>query len=169
MQNRSEPESPLDVDVSFTRADAADGNVEAQFRLAVSLAVSGTQNHMEAAEWYFKAADQSHHLAQFNLGLMFAAGHGVSRNDETAVMWIRRAAEGGDAGAQFNLGDRVGRCDASDDTAGSELRIQSYTWFKLAAAQGYAQALERSEAAALCMNHEEVMEGNRRVLAFTKS
>ncbi|HTD68170.1 MAG TPA: tetratricopeptide repeat protein [Candidatus Limnocylindria bacterium] len=157
-------------DVIFTRADAVAGNVEAQFGLAVSLAVSGPQNYVEAAEWYFKAADQSHRMAQFNLGQMFAQGQGVSRNEETAVMWIRRAANGGDAGAQFNLGNRDSHTDAHGPTTDtSESRIESYKWFKLAAAQGYGQALERCDAATMRMTQEEVSEGNRRAVGFVKS
>ena len=104
------------------------------------------------------------------LGQMFAQGQGVSRNEETAVMWIRRAANGGDAGAQFNLGNRDSHTDAHGPTTDtSESRIESYKWFKLAAAQGYGQALERCDAATMRMTQEEVSEGNRRAVGFVKS
>ena len=48
----------------------------------------------------------------------------------------------------------------------SESRIESYKWFKLAAAQGYGSALDRCDSATQRMTHEEVAEGNRRVTAF---
>jgi TPR repeat protein len=169
MQNRPDSENPAqpsDDGVAHSRADAVAGHVEAQFGLAFSLA-AGQQNYAEAADWYFKAADQDHRLAQFNLGQMFAQGQGVTRNDATAVMWFRRAANGGDAGAQFHLADRYGRSAMQGaKTSESESRIESYKWFKLAAAQGYGDALARSDSATLRMTHEEVTEGNRRVTLF---
>jgi len=98
---------------------------------------------------------------------MFALGQGMERNDSTAIMWIRRAANGGDAGAQFNLGDRYGRASVrgSEMDAG-ESRVESYKWFKLAAAQNYRDALARSDSATLRMSRAEVIEGNRRVSTF---
>ncbi len=169
MQNRPDSEDSAqhsDDGVARSRADAIAGHAEAQFGLAFSLA-AGEQNYAEAAEWYFKAADQDHHLAQFNLGQMFAHGQGVTRDDATAMMWFRRAANGGDAGAQFNLADRYGRSSMHEsETDVSELRIESYKWFKLAAAQGYGDALARSDSATQRMTHEEVAEGNRRVTKF---
>jgi len=169
MQNRPDSEDSTqyaDQGVVHTRADAVAGLAEAQFGLGLNLAL-GPQNYAEAADWYFKAADQDHRLAQFNLGQMFAQGQGVTRNDATAVMWFRRAANGGDAGAQFHLADHCGRAAVQgSETSESESRIESYKWFKLAAAQGYGDALARSDSATLRMTHEEVAEGNRRVTVF---
>jgi TPR repeat protein len=154
--------------VSCTQADAVAGNAEAQFGMAFSLAAgSARQDYTKAAEWYVKAADQNHRLAQFNLGQMFANGQGVPQNDSTAVMWIRRAANGGDAGAQYNLGDRYGRSSVrGSEMDVGESRVESYKWFKLAAAQGYRDALDRSDSATQRMSREEVTEGNRRVSTF---
>src|ERR1700687_3198039 len=42
--------------------------------------------------------------AQFNLGLMYITGPGVTRDDAEAVMWFRKAADQGDAVAEFLLG-----------------------------------------------------------------
>ncbi len=49
-------------------------------------------------------AEQGSAKAQFNLGLMYADGEGVSQNDAEAVNWYRKAAEQGLADAQYNLG-----------------------------------------------------------------
>jgi TPR repeat protein len=169
MQNRPDSENVAqssDDGVAHSRADAVAGHPEAQFGLGFSLAAA-QQNYAEAADWYFKAADQDHRLAQFNLGQMFAQGQGVARNDATAVMWFRRAANGGDAGAQFHLGHRCSRFSTQETPMeASESRIECYKWFKLAAAQGYGDALARSDSATLRMTHEEVTEGNRRVAVF---
>ena len=43
--------------------------------------------------------------AQFNLGVMYANGEGVLKDEAEAVRWYRLAAEQGHAAAQFNLGN----------------------------------------------------------------
>ena len=101
---------------------------------------------------------------------MLAQGQGVPRDDAAAVIWFRRAANGGDAGAQFHLGDRCGRASVHDAVADAgESRIESYKWFTLAAAQGYGDAINRSDAATRSMSREEVAEGNHRVTGFVAS
>ena len=64
--------------------------------LGVKFAREGAaQDYAQAAQWYLKAADQSHSLAQFNLGIMYAAGQGVPR-DEAKSMGVD--AKGGGPG-----------------------------------------------------------------------
>ena len=55
-------------------------------------------------KWYRKAAEQGLANAQYNLGIMYANGRGVAKDECTAVKWYRKAAEQGDADAQYNLG-----------------------------------------------------------------
>ena len=43
-------------------------------------------------------------MAQYNLGVMYATGCGVDKNDTKAVYWYRKAAEQGNAMAENNLG-----------------------------------------------------------------
>lgn len=43
-------------------------------------------------------------IAQYNLGVMYANGEGVSRDYKQATNWYTKAAEQGYARAQFNLG-----------------------------------------------------------------
>ena len=156
------------VTAPCTRTEAEAGDATAQFGLAFRFVA--LEDYTEAMSWYLKAADQNHHLAQFNLGQMFARGQGTERNDSTAVMWIRRAANGGDAGAQFDLGNRYGRSSfAGAEADAGESRIESYKWFKLAAVQGYRNADTRSDSAALHMTREEVTEGDRRIASFVTS
>ena len=167
MQNTPERSSTS----TSTRTDAAAGNAEAQFALAFFLAAGpAPQDYTQALEWYQKAADQNHRLAQFNLGQMFAHGQSVPRNDALAVMWIRRAANGGDAGAQFNLADRYERASMhGSEMDAAESRIEAYKWYLLSGAQHYRDALARSDSATMRMTREEVTEGNRRAKGFVIS
>lgn len=158
----------ISVGSSRTLTAAAQGDAEAQFALAFSFAAGpAPQDYAHAREWYQKAADQDHHLAQFNLGQMFAHGQGMPKSDSMALMWIRRAADGGDAGAQYNMGDRYARaCLHGSEMDACESRVESYKWFALAAAQNYRDAQLRADSATMKMTREEVTEGTRRIRAF---
>jgi len=152
-------------------AKAGLGDADAQFGLGLKYSM-GTgdgiaQDLEQAAEWYHKAAEQNHTLAQFNLSLMFASGEGVLQNDTTALMWTRKAAEGGDAGAQFRLGTRCHRASMDrHEMDCAESRIEAYKWFHLASAQGYKGSDAAGERVALGMTREEVADGNQRTAAF---
>ena len=59
------------------------------------------QDYAEAARWYRVAADQGDPQAQYNLGLSYAKGEGIS-DDVSAHMWFNIAASrfgGSDAAA----------------------------------------------------------------------
>ena len=60
----------------------------------------------EALQELIKEAEQGDTGAQFKLGLRYARGDGVTKDDEEAVKWYRLAAEQGDAVAQRKLGFR---------------------------------------------------------------
>ena len=61
------------------------------------------------------AEEQGDASAQAFLGLMYARGWIVTRDDAEAVRWYRLAAEQGDAGAQYGLGTMY--LVEADDTA----------------------------------------------------
>ena len=69
-----------------------------RFRLAAE------QGDADALRWYRLAAEQGDADAQFNLGVMYENGRGVTRDDGDALRWYRLAAEQGLAEAQYNLG-----------------------------------------------------------------
>ena len=81
--------------------------------------------------------------AQFNLGVRYANGRGVPRNDAEAVAWYRKAAEQGNADAQNNLGWMYAngprilclyRCGVARDDG------EAVAWYRKAAEQGSAIA-----------------------------
>src|SRR5580765_2092359 len=88
-----------------TTSLAEGGDANAQFSLGIKFAHEGaTQDYLQAAQWYLKAASQNHALAQYNLGVMHARGQGMARDEKQAMVWISKAAHLGDAGAQYHLG-----------------------------------------------------------------
>ena len=163
------PPTPL-LETPETQAES--GSAEAQFHLGLKYAngEGPAQDYEQAARWYLKAAEQDHVLAQFNLALMYAGGQGVSRNDSEAEIWFGKAAEHGDAGAQHNLGLRRYRASLSGPPENMpEARIKAYTWFTLAAAQGYGGSGTASATVVLKMTRQDVAEANERVAAFRSS
>jgi hypothetical protein len=161
----SRPQAPA-VETTEARADV--GDAEAQFNLGVKLAGEGAaQDYAQAAQWYLKAADQSHSLAQFNLAIMYAAGQGVPRDEAISMGWMQKAADLGDAGAQHHIGLKHHRAslDGLPDAA-PESRIQAYKWLQLAAAQGYRGSEAAWAFVALTMTRADVADGGRRIAAF---
>ncbi|QIC72349.1 sel1 repeat family protein [Acinetobacter indicus] len=59
------------------------------------------QNFFNATEISAKKGDMT---AQYNLGVMYANGQGVTQNYSKAFEWYSRAAAQGDADAQYRLG-----------------------------------------------------------------
>jgi len=147
---------------------AGNGDAEAQFKLGLKHANSlETARYLQAVQWYRKAADQDHSLAQFNLGMMHAKGHGVSKDDAEAAAWFQKAARQGDAAAQFNLGKSHHRASISGPPAdASESRIEAYKWFQLAEAQGYKGLNSAYGTLVLNMTREDVADGRQRAAAF---
>jgi hypothetical protein len=151
-----------------TTRDNDSTNADVQFGMGLKFSNSGAeQDFSQAAEWYRKAADQSHPLAQFNLAMMYAQGQGVTRNEAESMIWFGKAASQGDAGAQFYLGKSCHRaslrCGPEEAT---ESRIEAYKWFHLAAAQGYRGSVAACTPVILGMTHADVAVAIRRVAAF---
>ena len=105
------------------------GDAEAENNLGAAL--DEKQNHVEAVNWFRKAAEQGNADGQSNLGLMYHKGQGVETDDTEAVRWFQKAAEQGDDTAQFYLGLLY------DDGKGvPQDYAEALKWYSRAAAQG---------------------------------
>jgi TPR repeat protein len=80
-------------------------------------------------------AEQGYALAQYNLGVMYEKGQGVSQDDKIAVKWYQLAAKQGNAGAQFNLGVVY----ANGQGVAQDYKT-AVKWYRLAAEQRHAFA-----------------------------
>jgi TPR repeat protein len=152
---------------SHESADASvpnDEDADVQFSKGLHFANEGAiQDYALAAEWYRKAADQSHPLAQFNLGMMYANGQGVTRDDVQSATWFAKAALGGDGAAQFKMGTSCHRASLTGKPEHAcESRLEAYKWFQLAASQGYQGSDAARASLILRMTREDVAEGNKR-------
>ena len=87
------------------------------------------QEQAESAQLYRLAAEQGVAGAQCRLGVMYADGQGVPRDDAEAVRWFRLAADQGDAEAQGGLGFAYGTGRGVEQDFAT-----SYMWLTLAIA-----------------------------------
>lgn len=107
----------------------------------------------EARNWYLKAAERGHAVAQYELGEYYK-----KRDEREALKWFRRSAENGYADAQFFLGDayRWGVHGVRPD------KVEAMTWYSLAAANGHAGATYARDELAKKMTPEELTAARQR-------
>lgn len=105
-----------------------------QYQMALKYA-GDSGGDVVAIDLFRRAAELGYPPAQFTLGTMYAAGRGVSQDDEKALQWYRRSAENGEPRGQFMLGSRflTGRGLPQNDA-------EAFRWFQKSAEQEYAPA-----------------------------
>src|ERR1700733_9721801 len=99
----------------------------ARRRLLRGLAAYERQHYPVAFRFFTASASAGNANAQYQLGRMFARGHGVISNAPDAVTWFRRAAEQGHAASQFELSLAYARGHSPERL--SEFR----NWYRIAA------------------------------------
>lgn len=92
-------------------------------------------DYQAAANIWLVEAYEGSRDAQFNLGVMYLEGKGVSQNREDAIFWFSRAAEGGHTQAQYNLGHLY-----FEEQDNQKSLQKGVAWWKRAAEQGYGIA-----------------------------
>ena len=80
-------------------------------------------------------AEQGDAKAQYNLGVMYGNGEGVTQDDKEAVKWYRKSAEQGNAIAQYNLGVMY----ANGEGVTQDYK-EAVKWYRKSAEQGHARA-----------------------------
>ena len=92
-------------------------------------------DYATAVRGFLVHAEQGDATAQSNLGLMYATGRGVLKDEAEAVRWYRLAAEQGHDSAQWSLGVMyaTGEGVLKDEA-------EAVRWYRLAADQGDAIA-----------------------------
>ena len=144
----------------FIRKAAEEGDVHAQFRLAL-MYDSGQgvqQDYVETVKWLRKAAEQDFVKAQYNLGGMYNSGQGVSQDHAEAVKWYRKAAERGFASAQKNLGAQYGLGQGVPQN-----NVEAFIWSSIAAMSGDEGAINNRDFAASKLSSEDLDAAQKRV------
>ena len=81
---------------------AEQGHVEAENSLGSGYEAEG--NYMEAASWYYKAAQHNHPLAMNSLAIYYIKGVGMPEDKGKGLALYTKSAELGWPGAMYNLG-----------------------------------------------------------------
>ena len=106
----------------------------------------------EAMEELLPAAHSGNAEAEELIGVMYALGLGVERDDERAFEWYLRSAMKGHAGAQSGVGwyYEVGRGMPAPDL------VRAYMWYVLSAIGGDPDAAISQEEVVKKMTREQI-------------
>ncbi|KAI8882923.1 HCP-like protein, partial [Backusella circina FSU 941] len=63
-------------------------------------------DYSKAIAWYLLAANQNHSHSQNYIGIFYARGLGVSKDDHVALEYYLKGAGNGHSGSQSNVGFR---------------------------------------------------------------
>ena len=102
-------------------------------------------------------AEQGDARAQFDLGLLYENGDGVSRDYAKAHQWYEKSAAQGGAKAQFYLGMQC----AFGEGVPLDL-VQAHMWYSLAAGNGHAAATVYRNDLARQMTPAQIAEAHKR-------
>jgi TPR repeat protein len=107
------------------------GSVVTAQDFELGMAAYQSADYATALQEWLPLAEQGSAGAQYNLGIMYVAGQGVSKDVAEAVRWYQLAAEQGAADAQFNVGIayRSGLGVLQD-------AAEAGRWFRFSAEQG---------------------------------
>ena len=100
-----------------------------------ALAFYAKGKYTEAATLFRDAAEKGHAKAQYNLGVCYKDGTGVTQDFVLAVKWYRKAAEQGELMAQFCLG-----CCYGEGVGVKQDYYDAVKWYRKAAENGNAEA-----------------------------
>lgn len=118
-------------------------------------------DYATAAKDWQTEANAGNAEAQFNLGLLYVDGKGVSQDYAEAAVWFRRAADQGYAKAQHNFGAMLG--------SGQGVRRDyesAYVWMTLCAAQNEAGCASQRDELATKLSKSKLERAQRRARDF---
>lgn len=101
----------------------------------VNLSAQSSLSERKEFEAVKARAEKGDAQAQFDLGSLYAAGTGVTRDERKAVKWHRKAAEQGLPRAQFALAREYFDGDGIKPD-----KTEAFRWFRRAADKGMAEA-----------------------------
>ncbi len=92
----------------MNKANSTTQQLSASEMVNKGVAADNDGNYQEAVRWYRKAAEQGHAKAQYNLGVMYYNGFGVTQDRTEAKKWWEKSAAQGNQTAINNLKDYFG-------------------------------------------------------------
>ena len=130
--NRQSAAETKEVDVAFVSNDPEVLNAEA---LKYAFGEGRRKNETKAFEFWRKAAEKGHSLAQYNLGFCYLDGVGVSKNSQSALSWIQKSAEAHVPIAEYQMALLL-----SNGVGIPKDPAKAIEWYLKAAEQGFPPA-----------------------------
>jgi TPR repeat protein len=114
---------------------AEEGNASAQAELGNRFLLAKPPDYDNAVKWFRKAAEQGYARGENGMGICYANGLSVNKDEVEALKWYRKAAEQGYVRAQLWLGlcYETGKGVSKDD-------VEAFRWYRKAAEQGDPQS-----------------------------
>ncbi len=136
---------------------AAQNNFSKPIRVKKVLKTKGTSQRFIFAK---AAAAKGNSRAQFDLGMMYRKGEGVSKNDALAFNYFHKAARNNSVEAKFQMGLNF----AEGRGVRKQSQLAKY-WFKLAAKAGHLKAMAHLAS----LENTNIIHGQtRRVASLSK-
>jgi TPR repeat protein len=110
-------------------------NTNATNVLTKSLAAQQTETDQKQFDEVMAKAEAGDADSEYQIGVRYAKGQGVAKDEVEAVKWVRKAAEQNYAVAQYNLGVCYSYSVGVDEDD-----VEAVKWYRKAAEQNYAAA-----------------------------
>lgn len=119
-------------------------------------------DYSAAAQQWLPLAEKGDSRAQFNVGLLYVDGQGVTQDYGQAAKWFERAAEQGYGKAQLNLGAMYG--------VGKGVKrdyVQAYKWLNVCAAGGDSKCASQRDLVAKKLKPKQLAKAQELSSDFT--
>ena len=147
------------------QARAEAGNAQSQYELGMAFLsgkLGGSNVNAKAVKWFRKAAEQNQTEAQIYLGICYAAGLGVTKDEAESIHWWRQAAERNNPKAQSILGS----CYA-DGRGVRKDEAEAVKWYRRAAEHNHADA-QRNLAMILATSDDPAIRDGSNAIRFAQ-
>jgi hypothetical protein len=119
--------APIDLAGIRVKAEQGQPAFQAYFGYLYLNGQNGLQqNYEEAFKWYHRAADQGYVLAEYNLGVMYDEGIGVTQSHEAGYFWLTLAANATGKPDYMDRRDKAGTTLSLAQTAELKQRIAAW-------------------------------------------
>lgn len=137
---------------------AEDGDIDSQNMVGLMFdnGLGVAQDHIEAANWYRKSAEQGSDLGQMSLADTYYYGQGNPQDFMEAAKWYRKAAEQGLNVTQDMLGSMYFKGEGVQQDF-----IKAHMWWNLAAIGGLKNAAINRDIVAEKMTPAQIAEAQK--------
>jgi TPR repeat protein len=130
-ETKEQATSPTQEQASSPTQEETDNTTKGLAYFESGIEAANSNNMPLAYKEFLAGAKEGHIYAQYNVGLMYEQGLGISKDAKEAVYWYNQSALQGNSAAQFNLGV------CFENGIGTTVDFEKANeWYRKASAQG---------------------------------